>query len=163
MAGRDDNICLGTDGGLLVNIESASTPDVEVVWALENGGTDLAFWPGANGIIFIEADNFTSAGQYPVLATPTDANGCVGDPIEGLVEVYPLPIPEAAFPETCEGESVVPVGVENGAAFDHAWTINGVAFSGTPTLRPGIPQCGMQRFGGLVLIQNIAVDGQILM
>ena len=132
---------------------------------MENGGTDLAVWPGANGIIFIEADNFTSAGQYPVLATPTDANGCVGDPIEGLVEVYPLPIPEAAFPETCEGESVVPVGVENGAAFDHAWTINGVAFSGTGanTAAPEFPNVACGDSAGLVLIQNIAVDGEILM
>ena len=161
----DDNICLGTDGGLSIKIESASTPDVEVVWALENGGTDLAVWPGANGIIFIEADNFTSAGQYPVLATPTDANGCVGDPIEGLVEVYPLPIPEAAFPETCEGESVVPVGVENGAAFDHAWTINGVAFSGTGanTAAPEFPNVACGDSAGLVLIQNITVDGEVLM
>ena len=127
----DDNICLGTDGELLVNIESASTPDVEVVWALENGVMGTADWTPGVGVVVIEADNFTSAGQYPVLATPTDDNGCVGDPIEGLVEVYPLPIAEAVFPETCEGESAVPVGVENGAAFDHAWSINGLAFSGT--------------------------------
>ena len=161
----DDNICLGTDGGLLVNIESASTPDVEVVWALENGVTGIADWTPGVGVVVIEADNFTSAGQYPVLATPTDDNGCVGDPIEGLVEVYPLPIAEAVFPETCEGASMVPVGVENGAAFEHAWSINGMVFSGTGanTAAPEFPNVACGDSAGLVLIQNIAVDGQILM
>ena len=161
----DDNICLGTDGGLLVNIESSSTPDVEVVWTLENGVTGMADWTPDVGVVVIEAGNFTDAGQYPVLATPTDDNGCVGDPIEGLVEVYPLPIAEAVFPETCEGASMVPVGVENGAAFDHAWSINGVAFSGTGanTAAPEFPNVACSDSAGLVLIQNIAVDGQILM
>ena len=39
------------------------------------------------GVLLLPGVNFPTLGQYVVEATPTDALGCVGDPIEGLVEV----------------------------------------------------------------------------
>ena len=125
----DANVCAGNDAGLIASIEEASTTVVNLVWELEDGTTGNAAIP--SGAIAIPGIHFSSGGQYPVFVTPTDENGCVGPPIEGLVEVYDNPIAEAIFAETCEGESVVPTDVENAAAFEHEWTLNGSPFSGS--------------------------------
>ena len=147
---------------MIASIEEASTTVVNLVWELEDGTTGNAAIP--SGAIAIPGIHFSSGGQYPVFVTPTDENGCVGPPIEGLVEVYDNPIAEAIFAETCEGESVVPTDVENAAAFEHEWTLNGSPFSGSGanSASPEFTnvQCGDEV--GLTLIQTLAVDGELL-
>ena len=158
----DANVCAGNDAGLIASIEEASTTVVNLVWELEDGTSGNAAIP--SGAITIPGIHFSSGGQYPVFVTPTDENGCVGPPIEGLVEVYDNPIAEAIFAETCEGESVVPTDVENAAAFEHEWTLNGSPFSGSGanSASPEFTnvQCGDEV--GLTLIQTLAVDGELL-
>ena len=81
-----------------------------------------------------------------VTATPTDASGCVGDPIEGLVEVVETPRRNATFAEACEGETVVPTGVVTGSQYSYAWSISGNATlgQGASTAAPDIDNvsCG---------------------
>ena len=120
-------ICAGDDAGLIVS--NASSQAVDVTWELPNGTTgtvtDITENSGnAGGVILLAGNNFPSAGQYVVTATPTDASGCVGNPIEGLVEVVDNPTAEATFAEACEGETVIPTGVVTGSQYSYAWSIS---------------------------------------
>ena len=81
-----------------------------------------------------------------VLATPTDALGCAGTPIEGLVEVVANPMAEALFEETCEGATIVPTGVAAGTQYSYQWSTSGNATvgQGASTATPAIENvaCG---------------------
>ena len=91
----DATICAESDAGLIV--QNITSQAIDVTWELPNGamGTveDIPTNNPLEGILLLPGVNFPSAGQYVVEATPTDAFGCVGDPIEGLVEVENLPSP----------------------------------------------------------------------
>ena len=159
------DICAEQDAGLIVQTTAATTSTVDITWALPDGTTGTVTANGSsNTPILLAGANFVAAGQYPVVATPTDALSCVGDPIEGLVEVYANPTAEANFGETCEGETVIPTDVPSGAAYSYQWEVNGGTFMGqgasgpTPTFNN--VACG--DVIGLTLERTYSVDGDPL-
>ena len=159
-------ICAGDDAGLIVS--NASSQAVDVTWELPNGTTgtvtDITEDSGnAGGVILLAGNNFPSAGQYVVTATPTDASGCVGNPIEGLVEVVDNPTAEATFAEACEGETVIPTGVVTGPQYSYAWSISGNATlgQGASTAAPEIDNVACGDAVSLVVTETFFVDGEV--
>lgn len=158
----DANICAEQDAGLIVQTTAATTSTVDITWALPDGTTGTVTANGSsNTPILLAGANFGAAGQYPVVATPTDALSCVGDPIEGLVEVYANPTAEATFGETCEGETVIPTDVPSGAAYSYNWELNGSLFAGQGAsgASPQFTNVACGDVVGLTLNQTYNVDG----
>ena len=164
---NDTSICAGSDAGLI--IDNISTQAVDVTWELPSGMTDTVLGlPQDNdlieGILILDGDNFPNSGQYVVLVTPTDALGCAGNPIEGLVEVVDNPTAAATFAETCEGEAVIPTGVVTGSQYSYAWSISGSATlgQGAFTAAPEIDNVACGDAVSLIVTETFVVDGVVL-
>ena len=163
----DATICAESDAGLIV--QNITSQAIDVTWELPNGamGTveDIPTNNSAlEGILLLPGVNFPSAGQYVVEATPTDAFGCVGDPIEGLVEVEDLPVANATFAEACEGSTVVPTGVVAGAQYAYDWSTTGNASvgQGAATATPDIDNVSCGDVVSLVVTETFLIDGEEL-
>ena len=161
---NDDAICAGSDAGLIVT--NTSLQAVDVTWELPSGATDTVVGiPSGNlpnqGVLLLDGGNFPNAGQYVVLATPTDALGCAGTPIEGLVEVVANPMAEANFAETCEGATAVPTGVAAGTQYSYQWSTSGSATvgQGASTATPDIENVACGDEVSLIVSETFVVDG----
>ena len=160
-------ICAESDAGLIV--ENIASQAIDVTWELPNGATGTVEDIPTNnltleGILLLPGVNFPSAGQYMVEATPTGAFGCVGDPIEGLVEVENLPIANATFAEACEGSTVVPTGVVVGAQYDYDWSSTGSASvdQGASAAAPDIVNVSCGDVVSLIVTETFLIDGEEL-
>ena len=163
-------ICVGDEAGLIV--ENISSQPVNVAWELPHnaatgGAVNNPIPPGnsaGEGVILLGGDNFPNAGQFVVLATPTDDLGCVGNAIEGLVEVENNPVANATFAESCEGATVIPSGVLTGAQYSYQWSTSGSATvgQGASTATPEIDNVACGDEVRLIVTENFLIDGSPL-
>lgn len=162
---NDATVCANADAGLILQNTTENGASIDVTWTLPDGSNGLLEnVASAPTPLLLTGDNFPLAGQFVVSALPMDDFGCVGNAIEGLVEVVANPTAQASFPETCEGQSVTPLGVPSGAQFSYDWTLNNLPFNGVGAASAS-PQfeavsCGDQV--GLVLNETFTVDGESL-
>ena len=163
----NQEVCAGNDAGLIVS--NASSQAVDVTWELPNGTTGTVTDITENSqplerVLLLEGSNFPSAGQYVVTAIPTDASGCIGNPIEGLVEVVDNPTANALFEETCEGATIIPTGVATGSQYSYAWSTSGSATlgQGASTAAPEIDNVACGDAVSLTVTETFLVDGVVL-
>ena len=163
----NQEVCAGNDAGLIVS--NASSQAVDVTWELPNGtmGTVTDITENSQpleGVLLLDGSNFPSAGQYVVTAIPTDASGCIGNPIEGLVEVVDNPTANALFEETCEGATIIPTGVATGSQYSYAWSTSGSATlgQGASTAAPEIDNVACGDAVSLTVTETFLVDGVVL-
>ena len=161
----NDVVCVGEIAELEGTLVSTSGSPTTVSWSTGTGsGTE--FVNGASGTfeLLIPIGNFPTDGDQVVTVVPEDANGCVGLPIEGLVEHYVGPIVSGSLADACEGETVIPSGVPSGPEYLYEWSYNGAPFAGTgaSSAAPEFEGVTCGATVDLVLFQTYVIDGEPL-
>ena len=161
----NDAVCVGEIAELEGTLISTSSSPTTVNWETGTGsGTEFVNGTSGSFELLIPVGSFPTDGDQVVTVIPQDASGCLGLPIEGLVEHYVDPIVSGSLADVCEGETAIPTGVPFGPEYLYEWSYNGTAFAGTgaSSAAPEFEGVTCGATVELVLSQTYVIDGEML-
>ena len=155
-----DAACAGSVAALNVNLVASSDAATIVSWASTLGGNNQEL--DGSGAVTLELDLPAEqpAGAISVAVTAVDNAGCVGNELEGFVDVRVAESPAGEFEAACEGQTIEPTNVPEGANLSYSWTYNGLPFNGegASTSTPTFPEVNCLNTPDIELALTTAYD-----